>query len=485
MRIKYTIQGVIALHRKGIRILSLVLIAVLSGAAISYFFGRNISNAKVTSKDKAQPQELTVLMTLKGGSGVYVSDEFKISDKEIFAEPKQYNHNLALASFGLAASAFSAGDTSAHWGEDGSFGREASLKKCFDGLSLSNQQFVGYDVSLNSEASKAAFGIGLRKLNDKYLVIVSVRGGGYGAEWADNFKVGNTSDYHEGFETAANRIIEYIESYLLQHCHDDKVCLWITGYSRGAAIANIVSSKLTQNASGDMSVIAYTFATPLTTVNPLENQNNIFNIINPYDAITAIPPSQWGFKRAGYDIVFPLHDGSEESKKLYDKVTQEYHKLTGSDYNMASFGNFDMLTDVMLMFSQTREDFAAKYESVFKDLVQYMMTKTKEDDKWVNVGFSDYFIGKYGNTAQKAISKIFDNEYVIELNEAGVKIPKEVLYVMTIFEIHGITNPEEVIINSADSDMFQKVFSAFSKGGFTLNAKSHYPETYLAWLRTI
>ena len=473
------------MNRKGIRILSLVLIAALSGAAISYFFGRNISNAKVTSKEKTQAQELTVLMSLKGGSGVYVSDEFKISDKEIFAEPKEYNHNLALASFGLAASAFSAGDTSAHWGDDGNFGREASLKKCFDGLALSKQQFVGYDVSLNSEASKAAFGIGLRKFNDKYLVIVSVRGGGYGAEWADNFKVGNNSDYHEGFETAANRIIDYVESYVSQHCQDSMVRLWITGYSRGAAIANIASSKLSQKASDNISVVAYTFATPLTTVNPIENQNNIFNIINPYDAITAIPPSQWGFKRAGYDFVFPLHDGSEESQKLYDNVVRQYHNLTGSDYNMASSENFDMLTDIMLMFSQTREDFSSKYEPVFRDLVQYMMTKSKVGDKWQTVGFSDYFIGKYGNAAKKAISKIFDNEYVIELNEAGVKIPKEVLYVMTIFEIHGITNPEEVIINSADSDIFQKVFSAFSKGGFTLNAKSHYPETYLAWLRTI
>ena len=473
------------MNRKGIRILSLVLIAALSGAVISYFLCRNVSNEKVTSKIKTESQELTVLMSLKGGSGVYVSDVFKISDKEIFAEPKEYNHNLALASFGLAASAFSAGDTSAHWGDDGSFGREASLKKCFDGLALSKQQFVGYDVSLNSEASKAAFGIGLRKFNDKYLVIVSVRGGGYGAEWADNFKVGNNSDYHVGFETAANRIIDYVESYVSQHCQDSMVRLWITGYSRGAAIANIASSKLSQKASDNISVVAYTFATPLTTVSPIANQNNIFNIINPYDAITAIPPSQWGFKRAGYDFVFPLHDGSEESQKLYDKVTQEYHKLTGSDYNMASSENFDMLTDIMLMFSQTREDFAMKYEKVFRDLVQYMMTKSKVGDKWQTVGFSDYFIGKYGNTAKKAISKIFDNEYVIELNEAGVKIPKEVLYVMTIFEIHGITNPEEVIINSADSDIFQKVFSAFSKGGFTLNTKSHYPETYLAWLRTI
>ncbi len=475
------------LHRKGIRILSLVLIVALSGAVISYFLGRNVTNTKVTSKERIQAQELTVLMSLKGGSGVNVSDEFKISDKEIFGDPKQYNHNLALASFGLVASAFSAGDTGAHWGEDGSFGRENSLKQCFDGLGLAEQQFVDYDVSLNSEASKAAFGIGLRKFSaenqDKYLVVVAIRGGGYGAEWADNFKVGIDSDYHVGFETAANRIIDYVESYVSQHCQNGMVRLWVTGYSRGAAIANIASSKLSQKASGDMSVVSYTFATPLTIVNPIENQNNIFNIINPYDAITAIPPSQWGFKRAGYDIVFPRYDESEDTQKLYDKVAQEYNRLTGTNYNMHSTENFDMLTDVMLMFSQTREDFSLKYEPVFKDLVQYMMTKTKVDGKWQNVGFSDYFIGKYGNAAKKAISKIFGNEYVIELNEVGVKIPKEVLYVITLFEIHGITNADEVIINSVDSDIFQKVFSAFSKGGLTLNAKSHYPETYLAWLR--
>jgi len=475
------------LHRKGIKVLSLTLIVALTGAIMSYFFVKNTSNAKVASQDGSKGQELTVLMSLKGGSGVHVSDKFIISEKEIFADPKEYNHNLALASFGLAASAFSAGDTQSHWGDNGSFGREDSIKKCFDELGLSKQRFVGYDVSLNSEASKAAFGIGLRKFTgqneDKYLVIVSVRGGGYGAEWADNFNVGTNSDYHVGFENAANRIIDYVEKYMSQHCGGGKVRLWITGYSRGAAIANIVSSKLSQKSSPGISVLAYTFATPLTTVNPGKNQNNIHNIINPYDAITAIPPSQWGFKRAGCDIVFPLYDESEEMQKLYDNVARQYHNLTGTQYNMASFENFDMLTGIMLMFSQTREEFSTKYEPVFKDLVQYMMTKTKEGDTWRSVGFSDYFIGKYGNRAKKAISKIFNNEYVIELNEVGVKIPQEVLYVIALLEIHGITNTEEVIINSVDSNIFQKVFNAFSKGGLTLNTKSHYPETYLAWLR--
>ena len=75
--------------------------------------------------------------------------------------------------------------------------------------------------------------------------------------------------------------------------------LWITGHSRGGALANLVASK---RIDAGYSVFAYTFASPGTTTYAnatADRYKSIFNIINEDDLVPQLPMSVWGFTRYG------------------------------------------------------------------------------------------------------------------------------------------------------------------------------------------
>ena len=86
------------------------------------------------------------------------------------------------------------------------------------------------------------------------------------------------SDYHKVFLKTEERIEDFINRYINVFLSDKTdLVYWITGHSRGAALANILSAKLVDNGNN---VFAYTFATPSTTISSSMNDskyNCIFN----------------------------------------------------------------------------------------------------------------------------------------------------------------------------------------------------------------
>ena len=76
-------------------------------------------------------------------------------------------------------------------------------------------------------------------------------------------------------------------------------CFWITGHSRGAGIANIMSAELIDRGN---EVFAYTFASPNTTTKESANDaryDSIFNIVNADDFVPKLPAEDWYFDRYG------------------------------------------------------------------------------------------------------------------------------------------------------------------------------------------
>jgi len=148
------------------------------------------------------------------------------------------------------------------------------------------------------------------------LIAVSTRGSGYGMEWAGNFTVG-TLGYHEGFNRAANETYRFVSDYVHRHrdIFHDNIKLWITGYSRGGAVANMFAAWVTQaGAIGDISIekeniFAYTFGTPRAVpASHIENRpvhTNIHNVLSPADIVTWVAPQIWGFGRYGVDHFIP------------------------------------------------------------------------------------------------------------------------------------------------------------------------------------
>ena len=136
------------------------------------------------------------------------------------------------------------------------------------------------------------------------LYVLEVRGTPGSAEWYSNFTVGESGD-HLGFSRAA----EEVEKAILRQVQSSSrpVKVWITGHSRGAAVANLVAPHVS-NAIGSDNVYAYTFACPagvyLGPGTKPKNYPNIKNYNNPGDIVTQIPfEKQWGFSRYGTTIL--------------------------------------------------------------------------------------------------------------------------------------------------------------------------------------
>ena len=166
--------------------------------------------------------------------------------------------------------------------------------------------------------------IGLRtvKINgeDLAIVLVAMRGSnGTWAEWNSNFEIGHNKqncdadfvqyrfgshsdwtnpDNHMGFDIAANRVNALVADFVARNIKvRTKTVYWVTGHSRGAAIANLCASKLVD---AGKKTFAYTFACPNTTLSSnTAAYDTIFNVANEDDLVSYLPFSAWGYHRYG------------------------------------------------------------------------------------------------------------------------------------------------------------------------------------------
>ena len=100
--------------------------------------------------------------------------------------------------------------------------------------------------------------------------MVAVRGGGYQAEWAGNFNVGPGSGKHDGFSRAEIQVRNGLEEYLNDNADklEDRMKVWICGYSRAAATSNLLAADLDNGAINGINkknVYAFCFECPYST----------------------------------------------------------------------------------------------------------------------------------------------------------------------------------------------------------------------------
>lgn len=139
------------------------------------------------------------------------------------------------------------------------------------------------------------------------LVMVLVRGTAANAEWISNANLADVSkafeDYHEGFQLASAEVLTGVRDFLSARGYDANDALFfVTGHSRGAAVANLVAAGLSNWQGGTGRVYAYTFAAPnCVSEDEVEGAQygNIFNIANPDDIVTMIPLTDWGYATYG------------------------------------------------------------------------------------------------------------------------------------------------------------------------------------------
>ena len=179
----------------------------------------------------------------------------------------------------------------------------------------------------------------------KDIVFVTVRGTDATIEeWSSNFDVGaDTDDYwdrgnvhwknkqnHKGFDVAANRLDEYIQRYINELDADSEKVIFITGHSRGAAIANILAAMYVNRG---YTTVAYTMATPNTTLEEnATSYNTIFNVVNKDDLVPYLPlEEKWGFTK--YGTTYEVSVKKSYENKFFKAQEGTWESVFDDDYN--------------------------------------------------------------------------------------------------------------------------------------------------------
>ena len=239
---------------------------------------------------------------------------FTYSDELFTKSGYTYRQDLAEMSLGLAFAAFSSKDS--QYSDNYATGNRnfvSMAEQCgFENIQSNKWMFQPAEtdsIGINC-ASKT-----IRDNGGSYtLIAVGVRGNNYHAEWGGNARLDATGE-HKGFALGRDQALDYLRSYIADTGISGRVKIWIAGYSRSAAVANMVSGALDNGYSlgegvslSPHDLYCYCYETPMgTTKNQVQGRlyDNIQNLVNENDLVTYVAFDNWDFARYGVDRVVP------------------------------------------------------------------------------------------------------------------------------------------------------------------------------------
>ena len=236
-----------------------------------------------------------------------------ILDYPFFCASTAYDGNLAAMSLAMA---LSASRIPAHMndGTEKTMDSALNLETFLDQAGFTDIRVDDY--SKMTSMYTVATAMGCRRMEAEgqepfTLIAVGVCGSGYKNEWQSNMSPGE-GDIHKGFLEAAGLVVDRLAGYIATRGIQGRVKVWISGFSRAAAVSNLTAAALTDTGMlPKEDVYAYTFATPAPVKNPPETgYENIFNIICPTDLIPQVMPADWGFGRYGQDLYLAVPEFS-------------------------------------------------------------------------------------------------------------------------------------------------------------------------------
>lgn len=383
-----------------------------------------------------------------------------------------YNHSLSTASLCLALSAFGSNDG----GNSDYTNKYKNVEKLLTDLEF--EEFDKNDWFVKKPQSDSIGVVAANKklsIDDKEctLIAVAVRGGGYESEWAGNFTLGK-SGQHYGFAQAKKQVLDFLKSYIRENKISGDIKIWLTGYSRAAATANLVAGALDDGEKlGDGVVLkkedlyAYCFETPMgATKSEIKNRlkyNNIYNIINKNDPVTKVAMSALDFTRFGGDYFLPdkISDGNNYAAKK-NAMEQFYDKMSSKN----EIGKYAV------------DDFVMK-----KIDVKYLLPGGKspvqndENNKSIQAEYLDTTINKLTKervkTRDNYVKKVIEDVMEEALNEAGINnyspsaLKEFAGAVAEMLVIFVVSHPNLTVTGVSNAK--------------TLGA-AHYPELCMAWL---
>ena len=449
----------------------------------------NQQEIKVVPKDKQPTKETKDKQPAKETAEIYDivtrEEKFKYSDI-YFAKPSsQYNPSLAVASYGMlnCSGNYEGGTVK----ESDKWIKELVL----DQFKFQNYEQIGYRTPTTSESVGAVIASKEIYLQSEKstLLCLPIRSFSYNKEWADNMFVGDgtandtrtiTSTFdskqytfankyknHAGFCLSAMVVLNFLRQYIEKYNITGKVKIWLAGYSRGGAIANITAALLDRaihennleeylgkNIKCDIShddIYAYTMGTPQGAYadqypNPRSAiYNNIYNLINPNDVVTQIPLKEWGFTRYGVDkymttrTIDPNYDANKNAWKkqmknpgLIEKIDNfNILKINGTPsdefLNMTPQIAWHILTSGIAEEMPYRTEYSRKIQYSLKWLMDEYIMGDKSEINWWDILYAIFKgIG---------VLELINNVKVIAMVTSIIKGSKDI-----IGDIHSYDN---------------------------------------------
>lgn len=394
-----------------------------------------------------------------------VTDTYSIDFTNFFESSHTEQRDLITTSLKTAMAAF---DASA---ADPSKSRASNIRNLMDNLGFDSASFC--DMYDKPTYDSIGFAIGKREIIDPMtdekatLILVAIRGAGYGDEWGGNFRVVDllgSNLHHYGFDKAATQVINTLEYYINTNLSsiEGNVKIWVVGYSRAAATTNLVCSKIIDGwplpiTVRDTDVFGFGFETPRCTTDTDSHDSRydgIKNVINPIDFVPMVAMnngSKWNYDR--YGIVYTLPT-KESNPKAYDNMKAEYGR------RLETYGRKSEL-DIRVGEIPDQHDFLV---NVFRKLAD----KTITPRAYCDSGIQDALIVVMAAYMNKEIhGDILTEIPNIILNlERYDHLPAEVKLVQT-------TYIGEVFRDTGILELVQKMGTI---------QFSHYPELCLSWL---
>lgn len=227
---------------------------------------------------------------------------------------------------------------------------EDILRENLTELGYDRLAFISYD---HADENRIGMAMGIKERGRTATVAIVLRGT-VGKEWYSNFDVGYGTE-HSGFLKAAEYAEQRLSDYLfIRLPQQQELRFLVTGYSRGGAVANLLSKRLCDRYGLD-AVRGYTFASPNTGITVKgARYGSIFNLVRDEDFFTRVPLAGWGYTKYGHTV--SLSDCGD--------IRKRYRILSGEDYIGAVSGDAvdEVLCAVMRLAPNVHAYYERRYE---------------------------------------------------------------------------------------------------------------------------
>ncbi|MBP3223219.1 MAG: hypothetical protein J6M18_04760 [Actinomycetaceae bacterium] len=360
------------------------------------------------------------------------TNDFLYSD-EFFSLPSSSFHTT-IAAASLAISLSSSGYTGPWSEQDTNVKATMSSLGCKD--AHSNEDYGVEPAEMTSAVTICHKTIDVANTQST-LFIIAPRSGNYKKEWASNFRLG-TSDTHEGFAQATQRILPFIKEYISQHKNGNSVA-WISGYSRGGAIAGLLAKEL--NDSGTFvseHIYAYTFESPATIKNASGTYTHIHHLVSSDDIVTALPLASWGYTRPGitHNISNNAADDTSLTWNKESVQAQLSHmkiELERSDFAMKTI------------------DLSSQGMKIIDDTTQSKVTQSSFLDSFITSLSSHFYLetsDNYVQNLQEGVSYLSGLFYGISAEERSQAFKDITANIQSNFIMYGLEGKEHTSFTS-------------------------------------